>query len=136
MPAEPMPIQGMMRALLWSAAGASAGVAAGAESPPPTKKPTTPIAAPTPATMNDTVEIVAIDLPELMSLSSAGLQTVFPFWLWQFELPLMLFALDIASRPVIDPAMTPAPASPKPPKMSSLLPLDPVDSGGRSPPGF
>ena len=80
--------------------------------------------------MNDTVEMVARVLPELRSPSSDGLQTSLPPVFWQADDPLMLLAFEMASSPVIEPAMTPAPASPKPPKIRSLLP--PEDSVGAS----
>lgn len=64
--------------------------------------------------------------------SSEGLQTSVPPLFWQADEPLTLLAFEMARSPVIEPAMTPAPARLNPPMMSSLLPPEGsgVDSGG------
>src|ERR1700722_2357129 len=109
-----------MREELSSVAGFSAGVLAD-EAELPVRRPTTPSTAPAPATMNDTVETVAIDLAELMSPYSVGPHSV---CCWQPVELLMVFVFDSDSTPVMVPTMTPAPARPKPPNINTFDPAD------------
>src|SRR5262249_17095799 len=131
--AAPKPTHGSMRDVLSSPGAFSGVVDAGAADELPVSTPTTPSAAPTPAVTNETVEIVASDRAELMSSYSAGPHTL-P------EQPAELFTplvFDIDMMPVTAPAMTPAPARPKPPNMSAFEKPDlPPPSAGCSAPAF
>jgi hypothetical protein len=65
--------------------------------------PTTP---PTPAATNEMVEMVAIEFAQTMSSCTDGPHT----WSTHDGESRRLFVLEIDSAPLIDPAMTPAPA--------------------------
>src|SRR5262249_36533631 len=103
-----------MRDVLSSVGVFSGAVDDGADEELPVSKPTTPTTAPTPAVTKEIVEIVASERAELMSPYSAGPQTDPE----QPLEPLIPLVFDIDMMPVTVPAITPAPARPKPPNIN------------------